>query len=137
MAFGPLCVGGATLVAMTTLSRLEFFQAPACQAPASARLSYLVCHFARFGRMKYGVADIVDAATSGQDLQETYTPMLGAVRQFIHAYEGSGNIRAGTDLEDFLVLVGLLWRIPPTLSGEARVRRLLDLAFRGLGANDQ
>jgi AcrR family transcriptional regulator len=35
---------------------------------------------AKFGRMKYGVADIVHAATSDHDLQETYRPMLGAVR---------------------------------------------------------
>jgi AcrR family transcriptional regulator len=88
---------------------------------------------AKFGRMKYGVADIVYAATSDQDIQETYRPMLGAVRQLINACEGSGDIRPGNDPEDFLVLVGLLWRIPPNSAGEARVKRLLSLAFRGLG----
>ena len=62
--------------------------------------------------MKYGVADIVHAAASDHDLQESYMPMLGAVRQLIHACEGSRDIRVGTDPEDFLVLVGLLWRIP-------------------------
>ncbi len=91
---------------------------------------------AKFGRMKYGVADIVHAATSDQDIQETYTPMLGAVRQLIHACERSGNIDQGSDPEDFLVFVGLLWRIPPSAAGEARVKRLLALAFRGLGAKD-
>jgi AcrR family transcriptional regulator len=91
---------------------------------------------AKFGRMKYGVADIVHAATSGQDLQETYLPMLAAVRQLFDACEGSGDIRPGIDPEDFLVLVGLLWRIPPTSAGEARVKRLLALVFRGLGAAD-
>ena len=91
---------------------------------------------AKFGRMKYGVADIVHAATSDQDLQETYWPMLGAVRQLFVACEGSGDMRAGTDPEDFLVFVGLLWRIPPNSAGEARVKRLLALAFRGLGVED-
>jgi AcrR family transcriptional regulator len=91
---------------------------------------------AKFGRMKYGVADIVHAATSDQDIQETYVPMLGAVRQLIEACESSREIRPGANPEDFLVLVGLLWRIPPTSSGEARVKRLLALAFRGLGATD-
>ena len=91
---------------------------------------------AKFGRMKYGVADIVHAATSDQDVQETYWPMLGAVRQLIDACESSGDISAGTDPEDFLVIVGLLWRIPPTLAGEARVKRILALAFRGLGVKD-
>ena len=92
---------------------------------------------AKFGRMKYGVADIVHAATSDQDIQETtYRPMLGAVRQLINACEGSGDIRRGNNPEDFLVLVGLLWRIPPNSAGEARVKRLLALAFRGLGVRD-
>ena len=89
---------------------------------------------AKFGRMKYGVADIVHAATSDQDLQDTYTPMLGAVRQLMEACEGAGEIRPGTNAEDFLMLLGLLWRIPPNAEGQARVQRLLALAFRGLGA---
>ena len=91
---------------------------------------------AKFGRMKYGVADIVHAATSDHDLQETYRPMLGAVRALIGACEGSGDIRPGSDPEDFLVLLGLLWRIPPNSAGEARVKRLLALAFRGLGVEE-
>jgi len=88
------------------------------------------------GRMKYGVADIIHAATSEQDLQESYKPMLGAVRQFIQACENSGDIHHGTDPEDFLTFVGLLWRIPPTSAGEERARRLIALAFRGLGARE-
>ena len=89
---------------------------------------------AKFGRMKYGVADIVHAATSEQDIQETYAPMLGAVRQLMEACKTAGVIDPETEPEDFLVFVGLLWRVPPTQTGEARVRRLLALAFRGLGA---
>ena len=91
---------------------------------------------AKFGRMKYGVADIVHAATSDQDLQETYWPMMGAVRQLIDACEDSGDIRPGTDPEDFLVLVGLLWRIPPNSDGQARAKRILALIFRGFGAEE-
>jgi len=86
--------------------------------------------------MKYGVADIVHAATSDQGLQETYVPTLGAVRQMIEACQGSGDLRPGTDPEDFSVFLGLLWRIPPTSVGEARVKRLLAIAFRGMGASD-
>ncbi len=86
--------------------------------------------------MKYGVQDIVHAATSDQDLQKTYTPMLNSVRQLILACERSGDIDRGSDLEDFLVFVGLLRRVPPTAGGEARMKRLLALAFDGLGAKD-
>ncbi len=90
---------------------------------------------AKFGRMKYGVADIVHAATSRIDIEETYQPMLSAVTALMRACEASGEIRSGNSPEDFLVFVGLLWRIPPNAAGEARVKRLLALMFRGLGAN--
>ncbi len=89
---------------------------------------------ARFGRMKYGVADIVHAATSDQSVEETYGPLINAVRQLMDACEASGGIQPGTNAEDFLTLLGLLWRIPPNAAGEARVKRLLALVFRGLGA---
>ncbi len=89
-----------------------------------------------FGRLKHGIADMLHAATSDQDFQDTYWPMLDAVRRLMDACERSGDIHLGADAEDFLVLVGLLWRIPPTSAGEARAKRLLTLVFRGLGTDD-
>ena len=62
--------------------------------------------------------------------------MLGAVRQLMEACESAGEIRPGADAEDFLVLLGLLWRIPPNAQGKARVQRIIALAFRGLGAGE-
>ena len=91
---------------------------------------------AEFGRVKHGVADMLHAVISDQDFQETYWPMVKAVRQLMGACEGSGDIRPGADAEDFLMLLGFLWQIPPTSAGEARVKRLLALAFRGLGVED-
>jgi len=38
--------------------------------------------------------------------------------------------------EEGRVRAGFFWRIPPNAAGAARVRRLLALAFRGLGAED-
>ena len=89
-----------------------------------------------FGKMKHGVADLLHAARSDQDFQETYGPMLDAVRKLMTACEDSGEIRPGADAEDFLMLLGFFWQIPPTPAGEARVERLLALVFRGLGAQD-
>ena len=89
---------------------------------------------AELGRMKNGFADLLHAARADQDLEETYWPMLDAVRKLMNACERSGEIRPDADPEDFLMLVGLLWRIPPTSAGEERVKRILALAFRGLGA---
>lgn len=88
------------------------------------------------GRMKYGGADIVHAADAQPNAQDTYTSMLEAVRQLMEACMSAGAINPQADPEDFLVFVGLLWRIPPTKAGEARVQRLLALAFKGLGAKD-
>ncbi len=91
---------------------------------------------AQFGRVKHGVADALHAALSDRDFQETYWPMMGAVRQLMEACERSGDIRAGANPEDFLQLLGFLRQIPPSSAGEARVKRLLALIFRGLGAKD-
>ena len=92
--------------------------------------------FTAVGRMKYGVADIVHAATSDHDMQEVYLPMAGAVRLLMDACKSSGAIRPESDPEDFLVLIGLLWRVPPDPIGKIRVKRIVGLAFRGLGVND-
>jgi AcrR family transcriptional regulator len=89
-----------------------------------------------FGKMKHGVADLLHAGRSDQEFQETYRPMLNAVRKLMTACEDSGEIRPGADAEDFLMLLGFFWQIPPTPAGEARVKRLLALVFRGLGAED-
>ena len=91
---------------------------------------------AQFGRMKYGVADIVHAAASELDAQSSYAPMLGAVRQLMDACKAVGAIDANAAADDFLLLVGLLWRIPPTAAGESQVQRILAIAIRGLGAKD-
>jgi AcrR family transcriptional regulator len=91
---------------------------------------------AEFGRIKHGVADTLHATRTDQDLHETYFPMLGAVRQLMDACERSGDIRPGANAEDFLMLLGSLWRIPPNAAGKARVNRVLALLLRGLGAAD-
>ena len=89
----------------------------------------------KFGKMKHGVADLLHAARSDQDF-DAYRPMMDAVGQLIAACKASGELGAGADAEDFLMFLGFLWQIPPTPAGEARVKRLLALAFRGMGAED-
>jgi len=91
---------------------------------------------AEYGRVKHGVAGTLRAALSDRDFQETYWPMVGAIRQLVDACEAAGHIRPGADAEDILVLLAALWRIPPTSAGESQTKRLLALVFRGLGASD-
>lgn len=42
----------------------------------------------------------------------------------------------GPNAEDFFMLLGFLWQLPPDSEGQERVKRLLTLIFRGLGAKD-
>jgi AcrR family transcriptional regulator len=92
--------------------------------------------FGQYGRVKHGVADMLHAVMSDQDFQETYWPMVDAVRQLMSACERSGEIHPGADAADFLQLLGCMLQIAPTPEGEARAKRLLALVFRGLGARD-
>lgn len=85
-------------------------------------------------RKKHAIADLLHAAMSDEDFQQAYWPMVDTVRGLLSACEGSGDIRPGTDAEDFLVLLGSVMQVPPTPEGEARAKRLLALVFRGLGA---
>lgn len=89
-----------------------------------------------FAKVKHGIADLLHAASSDRDLQETYLPMLDALRTLMAACESAGEIHPGANAEDVLTIIGLLWRIPPNAGGEARVKRILALVFRGLGATD-
>ena len=81
--------------------------------------------FVEYGRLKHGIADVVRAAMSAQDFQETYWPMVDAVRQLMGACERSGEIRPGTDAEDVTQLLGCMLHLAPTFDAEARTRRLL------------
>jgi hypothetical protein len=67
-------------------------------------------------------------------LRETYGPMVGAIDALLRACEASGATRRGVDAEDFLLLLGFLWRLEPGPAGEARAGRLLDLVIDGLQA---
>ena len=91
---------------------------------------------AQLGRLKHGIADMLHAVISDRDFQETFWPMVGAVRKLMDACVGSGDIRPGANPEDFLLLMQFLWQTPPTADGEAQADRLLALIFRGLGARD-
>lgn len=84
------------------------------------------------GRVKFGVADVLDAAMTPEVLAAAYGPMVKTIDQLLRAAEKDGAIRTGVDAEDFLIFISFLWRIPPGKKGEARARRLLDLVMAGL-----
>jgi AcrR family transcriptional regulator len=98
-----------------------------------ARAFSLWCdRLAHYGRMKHGIADVLHSAVSERDFQETYWPMVGAIRHILDAGEASGTFKPGTNAEDLLLLLGFLWRIPPGAEGKVRAERLLTLVLAGL-----
>jgi AcrR family transcriptional regulator len=102
--------------------------------PPLAALRLWFDRLAHYGRIKHGLADVLHAAMSDGVLGETYGPMVGAIGRLLRACEASGDIRAGVDAEDVLLLLGFLWRIAPGSIGETRAARLLDLVIDGLQA---
>ena len=91
--------------------------------------------FADFGRKKHGVAEAVRGAMSPKDFDETYWPMVGALRSLMNSCIEAGEIRQPIDAEDFLQYLALLLHLPGNEEGVAREKRLLTLAFRGIGAS--
>ena len=85
-----------------------------------------------FGTMKSGLIDVLDAAKSAHGLPDAYEPLLGAVEELMAACEASGDFVPGANAEDFLLLLGFVWRLLAGPSGHARAKRVLALLFRGL-----
>jgi AcrR family transcriptional regulator len=87
---------------------------------------------ADYGRIKYGLAEVIHATLTDRDRQETYWPMVGAVGRLLKACEASGDFRLGANPEDILLLLGFLWRIKPGHEGAAQAERLLSVVIDGL-----
>lgn len=89
---------------------------------------------ARLGRVKQGIAEVLHAVISEQDYEQTYLPILGAVTLLMEACEAAKAINSSTPPADFLMLLQFLWQTPPSMDRTAQTQRLLELVFRGLGA---
>ncbi len=90
--------------------------------------------FLEYGRKKRGVADAMRAAMSPKDFDETYWPMVAAVRSLMGLCIDAGVVKQPIDAEDFLQYLALLLNLPETEEGIERQKRLLELALRGIGA---
>jgi len=91
-------------------------------------------HFANYGRKKHGISDMVRAVMSDQEFAATYRALAGAVRELMHACAQSGALARPLDADDFLQLLALLTQLPNDPEGIAREARLVEMAFRRMGA---
>ncbi len=115
---------------------VELAPALLAEHPAFQAFRVWCDQFAEYGRRKHGIAEVVRAAMSAQDFQQTYWPIVDAVRQLLEACHRSGEIPPGIDAEDFTQLLGCMLHLPPNSDGEARTKRLLALIFRGLSISE-
>jgi hypothetical protein len=86
---------------------------------------------ARYARLKYGVAEVVHAATGGGLDDPAYEPFVAAIATLLDAGVASGELKAGLDPEDVLLQLSVLWRIDAA-GDEGRPQRILALVVDGL-----
>ncbi|MFJ5302797.1 TetR/AcrR family transcriptional regulator [Streptomyces sp. NPDC088350] len=89
---------------------------------------------AHYGRLKYGVAEVIHAATDGGADDEHFAPFVAAIDVLLKAGATGGSLKSGIDPEDVLLQLSVLWRLDPARGGEARAGRILDLIVDGLRA---
>lgn len=89
---------------------------------------------ARYGRLKFGVSEVVHAATGGAAEDPMYGPFVAAMGVLLAAGAADGSLKPGIDPEDVLLQLSVLWRIDPARGdAEARAARILVL-IRGRAA---
>jgi AcrR family transcriptional regulator len=109
--------------------------APALVAehPPLAALRLWFAEVARYGRLKYGVAEVIHAATGGGLDDEHYAPFVAAIGKLLAAGAADGSLKPDLDPEDVLLQLSVLWRID-SAGGSARAERILALIIDGLRA---
>jgi AcrR family transcriptional regulator len=89
---------------------------------------------ARYGQLKYGVAEVIHAATSGGIEDKYLQPFLRALAQLLDAGAADGSLKHALDPSDVLLQLSVLWRINPASGGQAQAARILGLIIDGLRA---
>lgn len=91
---------------------------------------------ARYGQRKYGVAELIHAATTDTVEAEAYRLVTGAIKHLLDAGAAAGLLRSDVQPDDFLLLISFLWRIDPRTGDDTRAARMLDLVMAGVLRRD-
>jgi hypothetical protein len=81
-------------------------------------------------RRKHGLGDALSSSAHQAINEQTYGPVVAAIRQILDAGKQDGSIRMDADPGDFLQFTGALWRA--TSSPEDRSPRMLAPILDGL-----
>ena len=89
---------------------------------------------AGYVRVKHGLGEALHGAAAQDVINETYAPVTAAVATLLEACVAEGTVRADARPEDVLLVMGFLWRVPPTDDGVAQGRRLVAIVLDGIRA---
>lgn len=85
-----------------------------------------------FGRIKHGVAGVLQAATRADLAGEHYGPVMEAIERLLGACKAAGLMRPDVAAEELLLLVSFLWRGDREPGWEDRSRHMLEIVMDGL-----
>ncbi|MEW2544903.1 TetR/AcrR family transcriptional regulator [Streptomyces sp. NPDC047002] len=102
----------------------------AAHAPLDALRRWFTT-LADYVRIKHGLGEALHSAAAQEVVSASWPPVAAAVGELLDACVRSGEVRAGIDPVDVVMLLSCLWRTPGTPEGAAQAERLLELAIRG------
>lgn len=81
---------------------------------------------AEYARLKYGVSEVIRAATDNGREDEFYGSLVAAIALLRQAGAAQGELKSDVDPEDVLLQLSLLWRIDPANgTGSGRIVGLI------------
>lgn len=86
-------------------------------------------------RRKHGLGDALSPSAHHAISEQSYGPVVAAIRELLDAGKNDGSIRRDADARDFLQLTGALWRATP--GPEDRSPYMLTLILDGLRAQPE
>ena len=88
-------------------------------------------------RTKHGLGEALRSPEAEKAIAESYAPVITAIGELLAAGEAAGELKAGLDPGDVLLLMSFLWRTADDEAGRAQADRTLDLVLAGLRSDRQ
>ena len=89
-----------------------------------------VLDLASYVRIKHGLGDALTENIKREVVADTYEKVRDALHQLLDAGRDSGEINSDINADDFLTLIGSLWRITPP--DPKRIDAVLDVIIAGI-----
>ncbi|HJZ35278.1 MAG TPA: TetR/AcrR family transcriptional regulator [Solirubrobacterales bacterium] len=83
-------------------------------------------------RTKHGLGEALNSPEAEKAIADSYAPVNAAIAELLTAGEAAGELKAGLDPGDVLLLMSFLWRTADDKAGRAQADRTLDLVLAGL-----